>query len=90
MAGCTGKQDLYLVCSGDDGYLFNVDKFSFTPDAGDVNADGEFGLLDLVALQKWHLLGTGTLKNPDAAEFEADGICDVYDLALMKRALVKK
>ena len=88
IAGCTGMQDLFLVCRGDDGYLFNVDSIQFTPKLGDVNDDGAFDVLDVIALQKW-LLGAGSLKNPNAAEFEADGVCDIYDLALMKRALVK-
>ena len=87
VSGCKGKQDLYLVCRGDEGYLFNVDKFWFTPAAGDVNADGDFGVLDLVALQKW--LHTETsMKDPDAADMNGDGIIDIFDLALMKRALL--
>ncbi|MBP0973340.1 MAG: carbohydrate-binding protein, partial [Oscillospiraceae bacterium] len=87
IVGCKGKQDLYLVCTGDEGYLFNVDKFWFTPAVGDVTKDGEFGLLDLIALQKWLHLGT-SMKDPDAADMNGDGIIDIFDLALMKKALL--
>lgn len=85
--GCKGTQDLYLVCRGDDGYLFNVDQFWFTPAAGDLTADGNFNLLDVVALQKWLLTGT-EVKDPDAGDMDGNGLLDVFDLALMKRALL--
>ena len=88
VAGCDGRQDLYFVCRGTENYLFNVDKFWFTPMAGDVTGDGGFDTLDVVAMQKY-LLGLGTLKNPEAAEFTGDGELDVFDLSLMKRALLK-
>ena len=64
-----------------------MDKFWFTPAVGDVTKDGEFGLLDLIALQKWLHLGT-SMKDPDAADMNGDGIIDIFDLALMKKALL--
>ena len=56
---------------------------------GDVNADGEFNVADLVVLQNWLLV------RPDAklADWKAGDLCeddrlDVFDLVLMRRLLV--
>ena len=55
----------------------------------DVNDDGEFTVLDIVALQKWLLAVPGaTLKNNDAADMDKNDIIDIFDLGLMKRALL--
>lgn len=61
-----------------------------TPATGDVNGDGDFGVTDIVQIQKW-LLGVSGSKLEDwhAADFNKDGVLDVFDLALMKRALLK-
>lgn len=57
---------------------------------GDVNADGEFTIADVVALQKW-LLGVPDAKLADwkAGNFCNDNRLDVFDLCLMKRELLK-
>lgn len=57
---------------------------------GDVNADGEFTIADVVALQKW-LLGVPDAKLADwkAADFCSDNRLDVFDLCIMKRELLK-
>ena len=58
---------------------------------GDVNDDGEFTVLDIVALQKWLLAVPGaTLKNNDAADMDKNDIIDIFDLGLMKRALLEQ
>ena len=56
---------------------------------GDVNADGEFNVADLVVLQNWLLV------RPDAklADWKAGDLCeddrlDVFDLVLMRRKLI--
>ena len=55
---------------------------------GDVNADGEFSIADVVLFQKWLLAAPGTeLAAPKAADFCEDGRLNVYDLCLMKRRL---
>ena len=54
----------------------------------DVNADGAFDILDVIALIKY-LHMDGTLKDPAAADVNADGETDIFDLALMMRALVE-
>ena len=60
------------------------------PASGDVNGDGEFGVMDVIQIQKWLLGVSGSkLKDWRAAEYNKDGIIDVFDLALMKRALLK-
>ncbi|MDE5885380.1 MAG: dockerin type I repeat-containing protein [Oscillospiraceae bacterium] len=54
---------------------------------GDANDDGEFTILDVIILQKW-LHGSGHLEKWQNADFNGDGIINVYDLCLMKRALL--
>ena len=53
----------------------------------DVTKDGKFDTTDLVAMTKW-LHKTGKLAAPDAGDANADGVLDIFDLALMKRALL--
>lgn len=57
---------------------------------GDVNADGEFNVTDLVLVQKW-LIGNQSdeIKNWKAADFVNDDILDVYDLIIMRKKLLK-
>lgn len=54
---------------------------------GDVDADGTIGVLDIVTLQKY-LLKVGTLNAGDAADMNNDDVIDIYDLALLKRAVL--
>ena len=90
MAGCSGLQDVYIVCRGEDGYLFNVDSISFVPLYGDVNDDGEFSVADVVKLQKWLISSKGaTVENWKAGDITEDKVLNVFDLILLKRALVK-
>ncbi len=56
--------------------------------AGDVNADGSFSVLDLIALQKGLLGVPVEHSNWNAADLYKDGIIDVYDLGMMKRLLL--
>ncbi len=58
---------------------------------GDINGDGSFGVSDVVLLQKWMLSVPDThLANWWAADFNYDNRLDVFDLCLMKRALIEK
>ena len=58
------------------------------PVEGDVNADGSFDVLDAVHLQKWVLCEPGVhLRDAGAGDLCRDSVLDVFDLALMKRAL---
>ena len=58
---------------------------------GDVNDDGSFNVADVVLLQKWLLAVPNTdLANWKAADFYDDQMLNVFDLCLMKRALIEK
>lgn len=56
---------------------------------GDVNADGEFTVADLVMMQKW-LLGEGKLIDWKAGDLCRDEKIDVYDLISMRQEFAKK
>lgn len=58
---------------------------------GDANCDGVFDVADVKALQNW-LLRRGTLTPEGCAnaDMNQDGIVNIYDFALMKRALLKQ
>lgn len=55
---------------------------------GDVNLDGTFSVADVVMLQKW-LLCAGSLSKWENADLCKDGKINVFDLCLMKRALIE-
>ena len=58
---------------------------------GDVNADGEFNVSDVVLLQKWLLALPDThLPHWKAGDFCKDDKLDVFDLCLMKRELLNR
>ena len=58
---------------------------------GDVNDDGTFNVSDVVLLQKWLLAVPDThLANWKAANFCDDDRLNVFDLCLMKRALIEQ
>ena len=58
------------------------------PVIGDVNGDGAFSVLDVVAFQKWLAVVPGaTLKDAQAGDLDKNGVLDIFDLALMKHAL---
>ena len=59
--------------------------------AGDVNADGECSVADVVLLQKWLLAVPDThLADWKAADLCEDNKLDVFDLCLMKKNLINK
>jgi hypothetical protein len=59
--------------------------------AYDVNCDGSFNVADLVTLQKW-LLGNPDAKlgNWRAADLNGDMKVDVFDLCMMRKAIIAK
>ena len=58
---------------------------------GDVNDDGEFTVADVILLQKWLSAVPDThLANWKAGNLYEDNQLDVFDLCLMKRALLHK
>lgn len=57
---------------------------------GDLNDDGKFNIADVVFFQQW-LMGNPDIeiKNWKDADFCRDGELNVFDLCLMKKALIK-
>lgn len=53
---------------------------------GDVNADGQFSIADLVMMQKYLIRG-GTLTDWQQGDLYEDGVIDAKDLVLMRRML---
>ena len=61
----------------------------FQSPMGDVNGDGVFDIGDLIRFQKWLLAVPDThLTNWTAADFCKDGTLDIYDMGMMKSAMV--
>ena len=61
------------------------------PVSGDINNDGTFNIADVVAFQKWLLGDKGqNIANWKAADLCADDRLDVFDLTMMKKALLKE
>lgn len=61
------------------------------PADGDVNSDGSFSVADVVLFQKWLLAVPDIhLSNWWTADYNYDGKLDVFDLCLMKKALIEK
>lgn len=57
---------------------------------GDVNSDNMFNIADVVTLQKWLLGKSDTvLMNWQAADLCKDDVLDVFDLCLIKKALIE-
>lgn len=64
---------------------------NYTTIMGDVNADGVFSVSDVVLFQKWLLAVPDTyLANWKAVDFYEDDVLNVFDLTLMKRALIER
>ena len=58
---------------------------------GDVNADGNFSIADVLLLQKWLLAVPDTeLPYWQAADLYKDNKLNVFDLCLLKRALISQ
>ena len=58
---------------------------------GDVDADGDVDVADVVLLQRWLLAdSTTTLNDWQAGDLCEDGRIDVFDLCLLKRLLIER
>ncbi|MBQ2442913.1 MAG: endo-1,4-beta-xylanase, partial [Ruminococcus sp.] len=80
----TAKPCFYSIVDGFEGTTEPVASVQ-----GDVNADGEFNISDVVLFQKWLLAVPDTkLNNWKAADLCSDDRLDVFDLVLMKRELI--
>ncbi len=57
--------------------------------SGDLNADGDFSIADIVMFQKW-LLKAGDITDRKAADINSDGSLNVFDMLLLKRQIIAK
>ena len=79
-----------LGTNGQSAGCVNYTVFAKTGSAsviGDVNADGEFSVADLVMMEKW-LLGSKDITDWKAGDLAEDGIIDAFDLAVMRKLIV--
>ena len=85
------KNDFFIdeACAGVKGTEFTAEPAEQKPLLGDVDLNGKVELKDLVTLQKY-MLGFKATVDAVTADMNADGTVDVFDLALLKRELLKK
>jgi enterochelin esterase-like enzyme len=93
VSGVSGKHDLYLRFTGESGYLFNLNWFTFAKESntsgklGDLNLDEQIDAIDFQLMKKY-LLGLGTIGNTKLADLDANGTVDAIDLLLLKQYLL--
>ncbi len=75
---------------GGDGQKFIIEPASTEKKTvvGDVNADGEFAIADLVTMQKF-LLGKGTLADWKAGDLCEDERIDGFDMVAMRKLIIE-
>lgn len=99
-SGGTGCVDVYEISTqaganicqwefwGGDGQKFVLEPAKAEKNViGDVNADGEFSVLDVIMLQKW-LICAGEITDCLAGDLCVDGKVNAFDLAAMKKLLL--
>ena len=79
----------FETISENDGSIELACRMKWTP-GGDANEDGIFSISDVVFMQKW-LLNADDVKLSDfkAVDFCRDNRIDVFDLVLMRKALLQ-
>lgn len=92
----SGIHDLYFILAGGEGYLFNINWFTFeeandTGLLGDVNSDGSIDSTDL-QLVKRHILNKRPLEGMGLinADVNRDKSVDSTDVTLLKRYILRK
>ena len=68
--------------------VFSIGATVSAREFGDLNSDGNFNLLDLIAMRK-HLAKWNTVIDEKAADCNVDGNVDLLDLILMRKYLAK-
>ncbi|MBQ9696827.1 MAG: dockerin type I repeat-containing protein, partial [Oscillospiraceae bacterium] len=56
---------------------------------GDADANGTVSIADIIMVQKW-LLNSGEITDCQNADMNADGVIDIFDLALLKHLVLAK
>lgn len=92
VSGATGKHNVYLIFTGESGYLFNINWFIFsektiTGKLGDINSDGQVDAIDLLLLKRY-LLGLGEIEDTKLADLDANGDINAIDFSLMKQFIL--
>ena len=94
---CTKPSTDFNICNTDYFFVLQaaVPKSVFSNQRvewkcmGDTNGDGEFGIADLVTLQKWLLADPDTkLYDRKAADLCQDNAIDAFDLVAMRKKLI--
>lgn len=88
-----GNESFKIPGVNSDRNELGADFFSYTEYdvLGDVNADGEFTVSDVVLMQKWILdISDATLENQDSADMDKNGKLNVFDLCIMKRLITEE
>ncbi|MBR4627191.1 MAG: carbohydrate-binding protein [Ruminococcus sp.] len=90
----TGKNDIYFIFKGSDGYLYNLNWWS--PDVpggndddvayGDLNGDGVLNVYDLMLMRK--ASQGADVSDPDAADLDGDGVISAKDVQLLNDYLL--
>ncbi|WP_295072537.1 carbohydrate-binding protein [Ruminococcus sp.] len=86
----SGKHDVYLVFTGGESYLFNINWWKPNTPAeeyilGDLNGDGMVDVFDLCSMRNAAV--DGDAERFEAADINGDGAIDENDLVLLKKFL---
>lgn len=86
--GKVGDAYIFSFCQGN--IIIPVKELNSTDIMGDTNGDGIFSVADVILLQKWLLDASDvSLNDWKTADFHEDGVLDIFDLCLMKKALIE-
>ena len=90
----SGKQDVYFIFKGGEGYLYNLNWWS--PDVpgssdddiiyGDLTGDGVLNVYDLMLMRR--AAQTGEVSDPEVADLDGDGVIGAKDVQLMNDFLL--
>ena len=86
---CTGVNDVYLIFTGTEPYLFNVADFSFYGIKGDINGDRVVDTFDLI-LGRQAITGKTELEglSRSNADIEVDEKIAISDMVLLQKYLL--
>ena len=84
----SGKHDVYLVFTGGESYLFNINWWKPNTPAeeyilGDLNGDGIVDIFDLCSMRNAAV--DGDAERFEAADINGDSVIDENDLVLLKK-----